>query len=113
MHHPVLERGGADLPGLALVEGERAVRAGAVGLGGEFVVEPRQFPLQVEEEPGRRGAEPLAAAGLLGGTEQALERNHPVPEVPVALHASDASGRLRSQPPTSRPISSMALAAKP
>ncbi len=41
-------------------------------------------------------------------TEQVLERGHPVPEVALTLHGF-SSLRLRSQPPTSRPISSMDL----
>ena len=67
MHHPVAEWRRADLAGLALVDRERAVGSGAVGLARELLVEPGQLPLQVEEEPGRRGTKPLSPPGLLRG----------------------------------------------
>src|SRR5271166_2147196 len=38
MHHPVPERGGADLAGLAFVNRERPVGTGTVGLAGKFLV---------------------------------------------------------------------------
>jgi hypothetical protein len=46
---------------------------------------------------------------LLGGTEQALEGDDVFPQVAVAFHALPPP--LFSQPPTSLPISSMALVA--
>jgi hypothetical protein len=76
-------------------------------------MQPGQLALEVEEEPGRGGTISLPSAGGLGGTQQVLERDHPLPEVSVPLHASVPSGRLRSQPPTRRPTSSIALLANP
>ena len=66
----------------------------------------------MEAEPDRRGPEPFPVPCPLGGPEQTLEGDHPIPEMPVAFH-DYSSPRRRSQPPTSRPISSMDLVAKP
>ena len=38
MNDPIPERGGADLAGFALVNRERAVGTGTVGLAGKFLV---------------------------------------------------------------------------
>ena len=56
MHDPVPERGGADLAGLPLVDREGAVGTGAIGLGGEFVVEPEAVPARGGRRSGRRRA---------------------------------------------------------
>src|SRR5262249_20778521 len=92
---------------------EGAVGAGLVGLARELLMEPGQLALQVEEEPSRRGTKSLPPAGGLGRTQQVLERDHAVPEASLPLHAAVPSGPPRSQPPISRPISSMALLANP
>jgi hypothetical protein len=43
MNHRIPERGSADLPGLALVNRERAVGPGTVGLAGKFLVQQEQL----------------------------------------------------------------------
>jgi hypothetical protein len=102
--------GGTDLPLLRLVDDERAVGTGAVGAGGQFLVQRPQLVFEVEVEAGHGGAEPLAFSGLLGGPQQVLEGDDVLPQVAVAFHALPPP--LLSQPPTSLPTSSMALAAK-
>jgi len=56
------------------------------------------------------GPEALALAGRLGGTQQVLKPDESIPDVADPFHDL---WLLFSQPPTRRPISSMALAAKP
>ena len=73
------------------------------------VVRP-QLVLEVEVENGNRGAEAFPSPGVFGGLQQVLKSNDLVPQIAVAFHALPL---LVSQPPTSLPISSMALAAKP
>ena len=111
MHDTIPERGSADLAGLALVNRERAVVTGTVGLAGKFLVQQEQLAFEIEDEAGNAGLESFATGGGMSRKKQAPERDHPVPEVALTLHGF-SSLRLRSQPPTSRPISSMDLAAK-
>ncbi len=63
MHHPVPERGGADQPGLALVNRERAVGTGTVGLAGKFLVQQEQLAFEIEDEAGNAGLESFATGG--------------------------------------------------
>jgi hypothetical protein len=66
-----------------------------------------QRPFLIDVECGRSGAEALAFAGLVSGTQQRPERNKIYPD--MALYGL----LLLSQPPTSLLISSMAFATKP
>ena len=112
MDDTIPERGGTDLPGLPLVDRERAVGTGAVGLGGKFLVKPQEFRFEVEEEASDAGLEAFATGGGSGRLAGDSRTRSSFPDVAVSLHAF-SSPWLRSQPPTSRPISSMDLAAKP
>src|SRR5262249_35925053 len=103
-------RGGTDLPRLGLADDKGAVRPGLIALGRQLGVQPPQLPLQPEVKAGDIGAEALALAGGLGRAEQILETDQPFPEVADPFHGL---WPLFSQPPTSRPISSMAFAAWP
>ncbi len=73
MHDTIPERGGADLPGLALVDRERAVGTGTVGLAGKFLVQPEQLAFQIEEEAGNAGLEAFATGRGVRRTQQVLE----------------------------------------
>ena len=64
MHHSVPERGGADLPGLALVNRERAVGTGTVGLADKFLAQQEQLVFEIEDEAGNAGLEPRVLADL-------------------------------------------------
>src|SRR5262249_1787062 len=75
-----------------------------------ILVECPQFVFEVEVKRGHGRAEPLALAGLVGGTKEALEGEDVLPQAAVAFHARLPP--LLSQPPTSLPISSRALATK-
>jgi hypothetical protein len=66
--------------------------------------------LLIEEEAGDPRLEALASCGGMRGTQEALKRNHTLSKGAVPLHAF-SSPLLRSHPPTSRPTSSMDLAA--
>ncbi len=77
----------------------------------ELLLETQWLGLEMEEEPRNAGLEAFAAGGGVRRMQEVLEGDHPLPKVAVALHAF-SSLLLRSQPPTSRPISSMDLAAK-
>src|SRR5262245_17463663 len=108
---PIPVRGGPDLSGFRLADDEGAIGSGPVGLRGQFLVQRPQFGFEVEVEGGHAGPEALALAGLLGGTQERRERDDLRPEVTVPFHALPPL--LLSQPPTSLPISSTALVAKP
>lgn len=103
-------RGGADLPGLRLADNEGAIGPGPVGLRGQLLVQLPQFGFEVEVEGGHAGPKAFALAGLLGGTQERLERDDLRPEVAVPFHALPPL--LLSQPPTSLPTSSIAFVAK-
>jgi hypothetical protein len=79
MHDPIPERGGANLPGLALVDRERALGTGTVSLAGKFLVQQEQLAFEIEDEAGNAGLESLATGGGMSRKKQALERDHPVP----------------------------------
>jgi hypothetical protein len=106
----VAVRGGAVLAQLGLADEEDAVRPGPIALGRQLGVQPPQLSLQPEVKAGDVGAEALALVGGLGGAEQVLETDQTVPEVADPFHRL---WPLLSQPPTRRPISSMAFAAWP
>jgi hypothetical protein len=109
MHHPIPVRGRTDLSLLRLVDEETPVGTGPVSLRGQFLVQRPQLVFEVEMKRCHGGPEALSLAGLLGGPEQVLETDELVPQAAVPLHPLPPL----SQPPTSLPISSMALAAKP
>ena len=73
MHDTIPERGGADLPRLALVDRERAVGAGTVSLAGKFLVQQEQLAFEIEREAGNAGLEPFATGGGMGGSQEILE----------------------------------------
>src|SRR5271165_1609268 len=79
MHDTIPERGGADLPGLALVNRERAVGTETVGLAGKFLVQQEQVAFEIEDEAGNAGLEAFATGGGMSRKKHALERVHPVP----------------------------------
>jgi hypothetical protein len=66
-----------------------------------------QRPFLIDVECGRSGAAALAFAGLVSGTQQRPERNKICPD--MSLYGL----LLLSQPRTSLPIPSMALAVRP
>ena len=110
MDNPVPIGCRTDLPLFGFVDEETAVGAGSVGFGREFLMQLPQVPFLIEVECGHGRAEAFAFAGLFGGTQQGLEADDLFPQIAVTFHALPL---LLSQPPTSLPISSMALAAKP
>jgi len=79
MNDPIPERGGADLPSLALVNRERALGTGTVGLAGKFLVQQERLAFEIEDEAGNAGLEAFATGGGMSRKQQALERDHPVP----------------------------------
>src|SRR5262245_7866225 len=106
MDDAIAVRGGTGLARLGLAGDKGGVRPGAIALGPQ----PGGQPLQPEVKAGDIGAEALALAGGLGRAEQILETDQPFPEMADPFHGL---WPLFSQPPTRRPISSMAFAAWP
>ena len=96
-------RGRTDLAFLGFVNQEAAVTSGAVRLGGQFLVQLPQGPFLIEVERSYSRTKAFASARL--------KADDLIPQVAVAFH--DLLPLLLSQPPTSLPISSMDLAAKP
>jgi hypothetical protein len=74
-------------------------------------VQRTQFVFEVEMKRGHGWSQPFAPPGLFSGMEQSLEADDLFPKVPVLFHA--LTPLLLSQPPTSLPILSKAMAAKP
>jgi len=68
MHDTIPERGGANLPGLALVNREREVGTGTVSLAGKFLVQQERLAFEIEYEAGNAGLEAFATGGGCGGT---------------------------------------------
>jgi hypothetical protein len=99
MHNPVSERCGADLPRLACIYGEDAVRAWMIALGGELSLETKEPGLEMEEETRSAWLIALAASGGPSSAQERFKRDHPLPQIADSLHPSATSARLRSQPP--------------
>ena len=103
MDDTIPERGGTDLPFLPFVDRERAIGTGAVGLCRQARRGAARVLAPGERRSERCRAGSVCPGGGVGGSQQVLERDHVVPQMSVSLHASVASGRLRSQPPDQSP----------
>ncbi len=75
-----------DESGFGFVDLEGAIRAGAVGLGGEFGLERDQFGFEVVVEVEGAALEAFATLGVVGGTEEVVEADDRVVEIAVAFH---------------------------
>ena len=103
VHHPIPKRRGGNQAGLGVVNAEVAVFAGTVGLGFEFVLELKQFVLQVELEGRHVPFAALAFGGFFGrlvevfkigeGRVEVFEGFHCWTELFVVSHVSGVDGR--------------------
>ena len=94
VHHTVPERRHGDYPGLALVHGKLAIRAGRIRAGRQFLLQCTQVLLQVQAEARHVRPPALAFAGLAIRCIQVVQGHHLIPDAPDAMHGLNCPLRL-------------------